>query len=900
MKHHRLVVRTAAVVVPLALVLGSTTSAFAAKPPRTPVPTVTDKPAKVSSSTSATFTWADAASATAYSCSLDGSTYSSCTSPKSYSNLTDRAHTFALRAKLASPANAKPSTYSYGWTVDTVAPAAPVVSPIAGPTSNTSASVSFTDADASVVGFTCALDGAAAVACTSPYGYSSLSEQQHTVVVSALDAAGNAATGSVSWVVDHTAPNIPVVVGPANPTNNPDASVSFTGDGDTYTCKLDGEDAAPCTSPWTRPGLAEGSHTLTVTPFDLVPNAGTPGTATWVVDTTPPGAPALVSAPAVLTNDPDFTVRFSGDLSTSSYLCTFAAVTAPCTSPFTPVVTPVNGAYSLSVRAVDQAGNQSDATTTSWTFDSTAPAPAEFVSGPATPTNAVNPTFDFIDTDTSTDHFTCQLDALAVLDPCVAGVALAALPGGTSVADGAHSMSVVAVDGASNASAPVLWHWVQDTSGPVSQPNGTGGVPASSGSVTSTPTFTFTNPDPTTVAGFVCSLDGGPWLPCASGFQPNVGDGSHTLQIATVDQAGNIGGILSYSWTLDTTAPLGVLAFPATLAGAPKVTFGENVLGVSPSTVRLLVAGTASAVATVQSCLDATAHTVSCSGPVRAVVLNHATRLVPGQRYQFSVNPAVHDAAGNPASAPATVYRALRVLQESELAVVQAWSPKSSTAAYGGRYLQARLPGAAVAYTYTGTSVTWYTATGPLMGTARVYCGSTLKATVNNYAATAKWRVPRTVTCSTTSKRNVLKVVATGLKGNKLGKGTQVVVDAVKVGAVLTTNPVLTQRWGTAPWSLASGGRYAVADQVNESFSVTFRGTSVAWRSMMSRSMGKAKVYVDGVYKGTVDQFATTTKVGTRTWKLTDKVHTLKIVLTGTHRSGATGTKVVVDALVIG
>ena len=37
-----------------------------------------------------------------------------------------------------------------------------------------------------------------------------------------------------------------------------------------------------------------------------------------------------------------------------------------------------------------------------------------------------------------------------------------------------------------------------------------------------------------------------------------------------------------------------------------------------------------------------------------------------------------------------------------------------------------------------------------------------------------------------------------------------------------------------------------------------------------------------------------------RSWTLTDKVHIVKIVVAGAHRSGATGNRVAVDALIVG
>ena len=60
--------------------------------------------------------------------------------------------------------------------------------------------------------FGCALDGAAAVPCVSPYVVSPVSEGSHTLVVTASDTAGNAAQpGSATWTVDTTAPAAPIV-----------------------------------------------------------------------------------------------------------------------------------------------------------------------------------------------------------------------------------------------------------------------------------------------------------------------------------------------------------------------------------------------------------------------------------------------------------------------------------------------------------------------------------------------------------------------------------------------------------------------------------------------------------------------------------------------------------------
>ena len=910
MKLGRLVTRTAAVVLPAALVVGSGSAAFAAPKPAAAVPVLSTKPAAVTNATGATFAWAPA-TGTSYKCSLDGAAAVVCTSPKAYSGLASKAHSFKVTA---SATGKRSSSTSYSWTVDTTAPVAPGVTrtaPASSPAASSTASFSLTDAATDLAGYRCSLDGAAFGTCTTPLALSGLTTGSHQVVVKAVDKAGNlsAGTGSAAWLVDVTPPTLPGLVGPGR-TKVAQPSVSITPSADTTTllCSLDGAAATNCTSgTWTAGSvLADGDHTLSVVAADALGNAAAPADVVFTVDTTGPAKATLVSGPPSLTSATSALVAFADVEPTATFTCSFngGAYTA-CTSPFSASAL-TDGAKTLDVLAADALGNAaSSALHVAWTVDSAAPTTAVFLTTPKAYTNATSAAFSWARSDETTTGFRCSFDGGAY------GDCDAANPGETATSttltglvDGTYTFAVETRDAANNWSVPATFQWVVDTSAPTAVPHSNGVPTGNQGSVSSTPTFAFGSTDPS-VGGFLCQLDGGAWLPCSSGYVPTgLADGTHTLKINTVDQAGNpgTGAPLVYTWTLDTHAPVGTIAFPTALASPVTVRFAEPVLGVTTSSARLLLAGTTSVVATSLRCLEASGNTVPCSlaSGVRAIVLQPTARLVPGQKYRLAVTGVVHDLAGNPAVVSTATYRALRVLQESELAVGQVWAAKSSTSAYGGTFVQARLAGASLTYPFTGTTITWFTATGPAMGTARVYCGSILKATVNNYASTAHWKVARSVRCSSSSARNVLKIVATGAKGSSDGTGTQVVVDAVKVGTVLTSSPVLVQRWAVAASSLASGGRYAVADQTNEAVALTFRGTSITWRALLGRSMGKAKVYVDGVYKGTFDQYASSTKAANRVWKLTDKVHTIRIVATGTRRSGATGTRVVLDSLTVG
>jgi uncharacterized delta-60 repeat protein len=87
-------------------------------PPNT---TITGGPSGSVKSTSATFTFVSSESGSKFQCSLDGATFSTCSSPKSYPNLTDGSHLFRVRA-IDAAGNTDQSPAQRSFTVDTKAP----------------------------------------------------------------------------------------------------------------------------------------------------------------------------------------------------------------------------------------------------------------------------------------------------------------------------------------------------------------------------------------------------------------------------------------------------------------------------------------------------------------------------------------------------------------------------------------------------------------------------------------------------------------------------------------------------------------------------------------------------------------------------------------------------------
>ncbi|CAN5588266.1 hypothetical protein BH10ACI3_BH10ACI3_21140 [soil metagenome] len=360
-----------------------------ATPPDT---TILTNPSNPTNSASANFTFigndGTGTGVFSYECSLDGAPFAACTTPKSFSSLSDGSHTFNVRA-IDVVNNVDPTPASYTWVVDTTPPDTTILTHPSNPTNSASANFTFTGNDGTGTGvfsYECSLDGAPFAACTTPVNFSSLSDGSHTFSVRAIDVVNNVdpTPASYTWIVDATPPDTVIDTHPANPTNSANAAFTFTGNDGTGTgvfsfeCSLDGAPFAACSTPLNLSGLADGSHTFNVRAIDVVGNVDlTPASFTWVVDTTPPDT-TIVTHPTVLTNSAGAAFTFTGDDGTGtgvfSYECRVdAAAFAACTTPLN-LTGLSDGSHTFDVRAIDVVGNV-DPTPASytWTVDTTRP-----------------------------------------------------------------------------------------------------------------------------------------------------------------------------------------------------------------------------------------------------------------------------------------------------------------------------------------------------------------------------------------------------------------------------------------------------------------------------------------------------------------------------------------------
>ena len=413
--------------------------------------TIDSEPAMFSNVADAQFTFHSNDSSATFECVVDAHAAQPCSSPFSQI-LADGSHTFSVRAEDGN-GNVDDTPAEYVWTIDTVAPDTMLT--LAPPAADNSVMVEFDfTSNEDNVTFECSLDNAGFVACTSGQLFGPVGNGAHSFAVRARDRAGNvdATPATYAWTVDTSTPDTQIASGPTGSTRATTASFTFTspdaGAGATFQCSLDGAPFAACTSPFTTPVLAQGSHTFEVRVTDAVGNVDpTPATRTWIIDLTPPDT-TITGGPSGTVPIASASFTFTSNETGVTFACTLdASPTAPCTSPFA-AHTLAQGAHTFTVQATDAAGNV-DPTPASrtWTVDTVAPTIA-ITSGPANGSmSGPYVTFAFTVSDGTV---TCSVDGGAFA-ACASPVAM-------NLPAGSHSFEIEATDAAGNvATATRAW-----------------------------------------------------------------------------------------------------------------------------------------------------------------------------------------------------------------------------------------------------------------------------------------------------------------------------------------------------------------------------------------------------------------------------------------------------------
>ena len=411
-----------------------------------------------------------------FECRLDGGDWFSCLDSYTTASLEDGPHTFEVRAVDAA-SNPDSSPASHTWTVDTSAPDTIMISMPSNPDNDDTPTFTFTGSDdaggTGVDGFECQVDGSGWASCTSPHTTTPLSDGSHTFEVRAVDKAGNRdeTPASQTWTIDTTTPDTSLTSTPPNPDSDNIATFTFTGSDPGgsgvagFECQVDGSGWANCSSPYTTPGLSDGSHTFEVRAMDNAGNTDDrPASYTWTIESGPLDT-TLTSTPPNPDNDPTPTFTFSGNDSAGNGVVGFECRVDDgdwysCTSPHT--TAPLSdGAHTFAVRAVDEAGNRDPSPVShTWTIDTVPPDTSLTFTPPALDTDDT-PTFTFEGVDdaggSGVAGFECQMD-LGDWASCTSPHTTAPLSAGE------HTCRVRAVDAAGNRDpSPASYTWMVET-----------------------------------------------------------------------------------------------------------------------------------------------------------------------------------------------------------------------------------------------------------------------------------------------------------------------------------------------------------------------------------------------------------------------------------------------------
>ncbi len=338
-------------------------------------------------------------------------------------------------------------------------------------------------------------------------------------------AGSGGASPACTAAPDATPPETTIVSGPTGPITDDKPTFEFTSPepASRFECRFDTAAFAPCTSPHTASGLAEGAHSFEVRTTDPANNTDpTPAIRSFAVDRTPPET-SITSGPSGPTSDDTPSFEFSSSEAGSSFACRVdGGEFAPCTSPYTTAVLD-GGPHSFEVAATDAAGNADPTPATrSFVVDATAPE-TTITSGPTGETTDDTPTFEFSSSEEGSS-FACRVDGGA-FGPCTSPHTTAKL------AVGPHTFEVAATDPAGNADATPA-----SASFSVTSPAGfsLSASPPSQTLEAGTSTSYAVSVTPT--GGFAGSVDlAASGLPsgATATFSPNPTTGSSTMAVST-------------------------------------------------------------------------------------------------------------------------------------------------------------------------------------------------------------------------------------------------------------------------------------------------------------------------------------------------------------------------------
>ena len=413
-----------------------------------PVATITSGPEDPTTFINAAFEFETANPNAFFECRFDGSAWGTCTSGISFDQLADGSHNFEVRA-VGHGAGPGPVAAA-SWTVDTVVPRVSLDSTPDALTNQTGASFGFSVSKPGYH-FRCTIDSDPPAACTAPAAYSGLAAGDHTFLVEALDSLDQVVdSASFEWTILAAAPVSTLNGQPPALSGSATAALTFSSDVPTagFECRIDGGSWGTCHSPAAFTGLGEGSHTAEVRASLPGGPAGSPASATWVVDTIAPDV-RLTGGPSGTVNAAAAAFGISNDDLGATTECSVDSGPWQACAGTLNIGGLADGDHEVQIRSIDQAGN-TGSDRRQWTVDATGPT-SSFTETPAPSTTDRTARFNFTSTD-SEATFRCRVDG-GDWGSCAPVVTL------ENFELGSHEFTVQATDQMGNAGPEQVFSW---------------------------------------------------------------------------------------------------------------------------------------------------------------------------------------------------------------------------------------------------------------------------------------------------------------------------------------------------------------------------------------------------------------------------------------------------------
>jgi hypothetical protein len=387
---------------------------------------------------------------------------------------------------------------------------------------------------------------------------SDLSDGFYTINVRSKDASGNVSDwGTHTVEIDATAPDIPA---PTTTTPTTDRTPTWTwnavsGNPVSYDVQLGSGSVTNQAGRTYTPSsnLSDGSHTIKVRAKDALGNTSGWGTHTVVIDATAPGIPAPTTATPTTDRTPTWTWNtVSGNPVSYDVQLNSGSITNQTDLSYTSPSNLSDGSHTIKVRAKDALGNTSGWGTHTVVIDTIAPGvpepllqPGGLPSGSTTTERTLTWSWNVVFGDPVS--YDVQLNSGSITNQTTLSYTSP-----SNLSDGSHTIQVRAIDEAGNKSGWGTHTVIIDTTAP--------GIPAPTTTTPTTdrtPTWSWNKPSGNPIS-YRVSLNGGSIISQTSlNFTPssNLSDGSHTIQVRAIDEAGNKSGWGTHTVIIDTTPP---------------------------------------------------------------------------------------------------------------------------------------------------------------------------------------------------------------------------------------------------------------------------------------------------------------------------------------------------------